>query len=40
MSNEKTGVIQDDESTTRVEWNAYYIYLCYLIDFGKRIKKL
>ncbi len=39
-NNEKTGIIQDDESTTREEWNIYFIYLCYLIDFGNRIKKL
>lgn len=37
-TNEKTAIIKDDQSTTRDEWNIYYIYLCFLIDFGKRMK--
>lgn len=40
MSHEKTGIIADDEGTKREEWDCYYIYLCYLIDFGKRIRRL
>ena len=38
--NENAEILKDSESTTREEWEAYYVYLDYLIYFKKSINKL
>jgi hypothetical protein len=38
--NENTEILKDSENTTREEWEAYYVYLDYLIYFKKTINKL
>ncbi|EGR33655.1 hypothetical protein IMG5_047010 [Ichthyophthirius multifiliis] len=38
--NENAEILKDSESTTREEWEAYYVYLDYLIYFKKLINKL
>lgn len=39
-SHEKSNILQDDENTTREEWNCYFVYLIYLCELSRKVKQL